>query len=118
VFNHLLGASEQKVRELFKPAEEEWKRKKQDSALHVIIIDEIDALCRARGGGGGGGRAAFIHHIVDSLESAAFVKFTLSSNAAQKDVFEEGAISYKGDPMQRCVSSLKSLQHTLSEILH
>ena len=43
------------MRELFKPAEDEWKRKKDDSALHVIIIDEIDALCRARGGGGGGG---------------------------------------------------------------
>lgn len=53
-------------------------------------------------------RAAFIHHIVDSLDTAAFVKFTLSSNAAQKDVSEEGAVSYEGDPMQRCVFSLRS----------
>jgi len=53
VFNNLLGSSEQKVRELFKPAEEEWKRKKEGALLHVIIIDEIDALARSRGGAGG-----------------------------------------------------------------
>ena len=53
VFNNLLGSSEQKVRELFKPAEEEWKRKKESALLHVIIIDEIDALARSRGGAGG-----------------------------------------------------------------
>jgi vesicle-fusing ATPase len=55
VFNHLLGSSEQKVRDLFKPAEEEWKRKKDAALLHVIIIDEIDALARSRGGGSSGG---------------------------------------------------------------
>jgi SpoVK/Ycf46/Vps4 family AAA+-type ATPase len=43
------------VRDLFKNAEEEWKRKREKSAMHVIIIDEIDALCRHRGGGGGAG---------------------------------------------------------------
>jgi len=50
-----VGASEENVRALFSDAEADWKRNGDDASLHVIIFDEIDALCRARGGGGGGG---------------------------------------------------------------
>jgi SpoVK/Ycf46/Vps4 family AAA+-type ATPase len=34
---------------LFKDAEEEWENKGDKSQLHVIIFDEIDAICKARG---------------------------------------------------------------------
>lgn len=61
IFNHLLGSSEQRIRELFKPAEEEWKRQKEKSAMHVIIIDEIDAVCRRRGGGSSADSASHAH---------------------------------------------------------
>ncbi len=33
VFTHLLGSSEQKVRELFSSAEDEWKRKREEVRL-------------------------------------------------------------------------------------
>ena len=36
-------------RELFKEAEEEQAQLKSASALHIIIFDEIDAICRTRG---------------------------------------------------------------------
>ena len=49
IYNHLLGQSEQKIRDLFKPAEDEWRKFREKSPLHVIVIDEIDALCRRRG---------------------------------------------------------------------
>jgi len=44
-----VGEAERRVRDLFFEAEEEWRLKGQGSALHVIIIDEIDAVTRARG---------------------------------------------------------------------
>jgi vesicle-fusing ATPase len=49
-----VGASEEKIRKLFEPAEKELKEKGDDSDLHVIIFDEIDAICKARGSTGGG----------------------------------------------------------------
>ncbi|CAM6128015.1 unnamed protein product [Calypogeia fissa] len=46
-----LGESEQNVRELFQDAENDQKFLGDESELHVIIFDEIDAICRARGVG-------------------------------------------------------------------
>lgn len=37
------------MRKLFADAEEEWKRCGSNSALHMIIFDEIDAICKQRG---------------------------------------------------------------------
>lgn len=46
VLNKYVGASEENVRKLFEPAEKEYKEKGEDSQLHVIIFDEIDAICK------------------------------------------------------------------------
>lgn len=40
---------------MFAPAEAEQGEKGDDSELHIIIFDEIDAICRQRGSGGGTG---------------------------------------------------------------
>lgn len=44
-----MGAAEENIRLLFRDAELEDKEKKEKSGLHVIIFDEIDAICRPRG---------------------------------------------------------------------
>ncbi|CAM6084262.1 unnamed protein product [Calypogeia fissa] len=49
VLSKWVGESEWNVRELFKDAEKDQERYGDDSELHVIIFDEIDAICRARG---------------------------------------------------------------------
>ena len=49
ILNKYVGASEENVRELFKDAEKEQAEKGEDSGLHVIIFDEIDAICKQRG---------------------------------------------------------------------
>ena len=49
ILNKYVGASEENVRELFKDAEKEQAEKGEDSSLHVIIFDEIDAICKQRG---------------------------------------------------------------------
>ena len=49
ILNKFVGASEENIRNLFKDAEAEQKEKGDASALHIIIFDEIDAICKQRG---------------------------------------------------------------------
>ena len=49
VLNKYVGASEENIRELFKDAEKEQLEKGEASDLHVVIFDEIDAICKQRG---------------------------------------------------------------------
>ena len=46
IFDKFVGGSEKKIRDLFAPAESEQNEKGDDSDLHIIIFDEIDAICR------------------------------------------------------------------------
>ena len=55
IFDKFVGGSEKKIRDLFAPAEAEQNEKGDDSELHIIIFDEIDAIFRQRGSGGGSG---------------------------------------------------------------
>ncbi|KAH8071617.1 hypothetical protein JL721_4117 [Aureococcus anophagefferens] len=75
VFSHLLGASEQAVRGLFKPADDEWKRLGRASSLHVVVLDECDAIMRKRGGGetgdgsfGGAARDGVVNQLLAKLD--------------------------------------------------
>ncbi|KAI8928472.1 P-loop containing nucleoside triphosphate hydrolase protein [Entophlyctis helioformis] len=49
VLNKFVGASEENIRKLFAPAEAEYKAKGEESSLHIIIFDELDAICKQRG---------------------------------------------------------------------
>ncbi len=49
ILNKYVGESEANVRNLFAEAEAEQKKMGFTSALHIIIFDEIDAICRSRG---------------------------------------------------------------------
>jgi len=53
ILDKYVGESEANVRRLFEDAEEEEKRMGCNSGLHIIIFDEIDAICKARGSSGG-----------------------------------------------------------------
>jgi vesicle-fusing ATPase len=61
IFNKYVGESERKVRELFKDAED------NPNDFHVIIIDEIDAMCRKRGSGDDSGGSRVNDSIVNQL---------------------------------------------------
>jgi vesicle-fusing ATPase len=61
-----VGQSEENMRDLFAPAEKEFKGKGDKSRLHVIIFDEIDAIMKARGSGGA--TASVVHdNVVNQL---------------------------------------------------
>uniref|UniRef100_A0AC35TH86 Vesicle-fusing ATPase n=1 Tax=Rhabditophanes sp. KR3021 TaxID=114890 RepID=A0AC35TH86_9BILA len=49
ILDKYVGESEANVRKLFADAEAEWKTSGHNSSLHIIIFDEIDAICKQRG---------------------------------------------------------------------
>jgi len=53
ILDKYVGESEANIRKLFAEAEEEETRMGPLSGLHIIIFDEIDAICKARGSTGG-----------------------------------------------------------------
>ena len=55
VLNKFVGQSEENIRKLFADAEREYKEKGDESGLHIIIFDELDAVCKQRGSGSAGG---------------------------------------------------------------
>ncbi|KAM7533766.1 hypothetical protein Aperf_G00000106650 [Anoplocephala perfoliata] len=61
ILDKYVGESEANIRKLFADAEEEEKRLGPHSALHIIIFDEIDAICKTRGSVGSG---AAVHDTV------------------------------------------------------
>jgi len=52
VLNKYVGGSEQNIRNLFVDAEKDYKYNRENAKLHVIIFDEIDAICKTRGASG------------------------------------------------------------------
>jgi len=67
VFTKWMGQSEENVRNLFKDAEAEWKSKGDKSGLHVVIIDEIDAMCGVRSDGGDSTGARVMNSVANQL---------------------------------------------------
>lgn len=49
ILNSYYGKSEENIRNLFAAAKEDFNQNKHNAKLHVIIFDEIDAICKHRG---------------------------------------------------------------------
>lgn len=49
ILNKYVGGSEEKIRELFAEAEKEQLEMGDNSMLHIVIMDEMDAICKQRG---------------------------------------------------------------------
>ncbi|KAF9034973.1 AAA-domain-containing protein [Hymenopellis radicata] len=49
ILSKFVGASEENIRKLFADAEKEYKEKGDESDLHIIIFDELDAIFKQRG---------------------------------------------------------------------
>jgi vesicle-fusing ATPase len=48
-YTKFVGGSEEKIRELFKEVEQEQLEAGDQSMLHIMIMDEMDAICKQRG---------------------------------------------------------------------
>jgi vesicle-fusing ATPase len=96
IFDKYVGGSEEKIRKLFEPAEKDMKEKGDESELHVIIFDEIDAICRARGSTGSSGTGvneSVVNQLlskmdgVDSLNNILIIGMT-----NRKDMIDEAVL--------------------------
>lgn len=54
ILNKYVGASEENIRKLFADAEADYAANKEAAELHIVIFDEIDAICKQRGSNRGG----------------------------------------------------------------
>ena len=49
LFDKYVGETKKKIRDLFANAEKDQKENGDEAGLHVIVFDEIDSICKARG---------------------------------------------------------------------
>ena len=52
ILNAYVGKSEENIRLLFKDAEDDYEKNGDAAGLHIIIMDELDAICKQRGSRG------------------------------------------------------------------
>ncbi|GLI63735.1 hypothetical protein VaNZ11_006800 [Volvox africanus] len=95
VLNKFVGQSEENIRNLFAEAEAEYKAKGDASGLHIIIFDEIDAICKQRGSvrDGSGVHDTVVNQLltkvdgVDSLNNILLIGMT-----NRKDMLDEALL--------------------------
>ena len=96
VLNKFVGQSEENVRKLFVDAEKEYKEKGDESGLHIIIFDELDAVCKQRGSGVGGGTGAgdsVVNQLLSKLDGVDQLNnILLIGMTNRKDMIDEALL--------------------------
>lgn len=96
VFDKYVGGTEKKIRDLFQEAEQDMKDNGEESKLHIIIFDEIDAICKSRGSTGNSGHGindSAVNQLlskidgVDSLDNTLIIGMT-----NRKDMIDEAML--------------------------
>lgn len=95
VFSKYVGESEENVRKLFLPAREDEKKYGDESPIHVVVFDEIDAICRQRGGDGESGRSkdAVVNQLLTNLDGVeALNNIIVIGMTNRKDLIDEAVL--------------------------
>lgn len=76
ILNKYVGESEENIRKLFADAEEDYKKKGDEAQLHIIIFDEIDAICKKRGSQSDGTGAAdgIVNQLLTKIDGVNEIK--------------------------------------------
>lgn len=95
VLSKFVGETEKNVRDLFADAENEQRTKGDQSDLHIIIFDEIDAICKSRGStrDGTGVHDSIVNQLltkIDGVESLNNVLLIGMTN--RKDLLDEALL--------------------------
>ncbi|MBA0695199.1 hypothetical protein Goari_005431, partial [Gossypium aridum] len=95
VLSKFVGETEKNVRDLFADAENEQRTRGDESDLHVIIFDEIDAICKSRGStrDGTGVHDSIVNQLltkIDGVESLNNVLLIGMTN--RKDLLDEALL--------------------------
>jgi vesicle-fusing ATPase len=96
VLNKYVGQSEENIRKLFADAEKEYKERGAESELHIIIFDELDAVCKQRGSGGGGGTGvgdSVVNQLLSKLDGVDQLdNILLIGMTNRKDMIDEALL--------------------------
>ncbi|XP_062160374.1 vesicle-fusing ATPase-like [Alnus glutinosa] len=95
VLSKFVGETEKNVRDLFADAENDQRSRGDQSDLHVIIFDEIDAICKSRGStrDGTGVHDSIVNQLltkIDGVESLNNVLLIGMTN--RKDLLDEALL--------------------------
>ena len=95
ILNKYVGESEAAIRRLFEDAEKEQKSKGGKSNLHMIIFDEIDAICKQRGTvvGGTGVNDSVVNQLLSKLDGVEQINNVLVIGMTnRKDLIDEALL--------------------------
>lgn len=96
VLNKYVGQSEENIRKLFADAEKEQKEKGDESGLHIIIFDELDAVCKQRGSGATGGTGvgdSVVNQLLSKLDGVDQLNnILLIGMTNRKDMIDEALL--------------------------
>jgi vesicle-fusing ATPase len=96
ILNKYVGQSEENVRKVFADAEKEYKEKGDNSKLHVIIFDELDAVCKQRGTGSTGGAGVgdtIVNQLLTKLDGVEELNnLLLIGMTNRKDMIDEALL--------------------------
>lgn len=95
VLNKYVGQSEENIRNLFAEADAEYKEKGDSSELHIIIFDEIDAVCKSRGSvrDGSGVHDTVVNQLLTKIDGVdALNNVLLIGMTNRKDMLDEALL--------------------------
>jgi vesicle-fusing ATPase len=96
VLNKFVGQSEENIRNLFADAEIEYKEKGEESDLHIIIFDELDAICKERGSrsqGGTGVGDSIVNQLLSKMDGVDRINNILVIGMTnRKDLIDEALL--------------------------
>jgi vesicle-fusing ATPase len=96
VLNKYVGQSEENVRALFLEAEQEYREKAEESELHIIIFDELDAICKERGSrsqGGTGVGDSIVNQLLSKMDGVERINNILVIGMTnRKDLIDEALL--------------------------
>ena len=92
ILNKYVGQSEENIRKLFEDAENDQKKNGDSSQLHIIIFDEIDAICKQRGttGGNTGVNDSIVNQLLTKVDGVnALNNILLIGMTNRKDLLDD-----------------------------
>jgi len=96
VLNKFVGQSEENIRSLFIDAELEYREKGEESELHIIIFDELDAICKERGSrsqGGTGVGDSIVNQLLSKMDGVERINNILVIGMTnRKDLIDEALL--------------------------
>ncbi|EFJ08288.1 hypothetical protein SELMODRAFT_236078 [Selaginella moellendorffii] len=95
VLSKFVGETEKNVRDLFAEAENDQRLRGDQSELHIIIFDEIDAICKTRGStrDGTGVHDSIVNQLLTKIDGVeALNNILLIGMTNRKDMLDEALL--------------------------